>query len=52
MKNKTDTETEKTVYYISRDFVILAIFQYRNNSLNDSNIAFFKAYLATILKAL
>ena len=31
---------------ISRGFVILAIFQCRNNSLNDSTyIAFFRAYL-------
>ena len=30
---ENETETEKT---ISRDFVILAIFQYRNTSLNDS----------------
>ena len=36
MKNETDTETEKTNYYISIGFVILVIFQYRNNSLNDS----------------
>ena len=36
MKDETDTETEKTIYYISRGFVILAIFQYMNNSLNDS----------------
>ena len=36
MKNETDTETEKPIYYISRGFVILEIFQYRNNSLNDS----------------
>ena len=36
MKNETDTETEKTIYYISRGFVILAIFQYMNNSSNDS----------------
>ena len=36
MKNETDTETEKTIYYITRGFVILAIFKYRNNSLNDS----------------
>ena len=32
---KTDTETEKAIYYISRGFVILAIFQF---------IAFFRAY--------
>ena len=36
IKNEADTETEKTVYYISRGFVILAIFQYKNNSLNES----------------
>ena len=53
MKNETDTETETTIYYISRGFVIVAIFQYKNNSLNDSKyIAFFRAYLVTILKAL
>ena len=33
---KNETETENTIYYISRGLVILAIFQYRNNSLNDS----------------
>ena len=32
---KTDTEIEKAIYYISRGFVILAIFQF---------IAFFRAY--------
>ena len=31
MKNETDTETEKTIYYIARGFMILAIFQYRND---------------------
>ena len=31
----TDTETEKTIYYISRGFMIVAIFRFRNNSLND-----------------
>ena len=28
MKNETDTETEKPIYYISTGFVILAILQY------------------------
>ena len=32
--------------------MILTIFQYRNHSLNGSNIAFFIACLVTILKAL
>ena len=36
MKNQTDTETEKTIYYISKGFVILAIFQYRNNFLEPN----------------
>ena len=36
MKNETDTETEKTIYYIYRGFLILEIFQYRINSLNDN----------------
>ena len=36
MKNETDTETEKTIYYISRGFVILAIFQYNLLTLNDA----------------
>ena len=52
MKNETDTETETPIYYISRGFVILEIFQYRNNSLNDSTLAFFRVYLVTILKAI
>jgi hypothetical protein len=51
MKNekdrKIDTEKEKTIKYLSRGFMIRAIFQYRNNSLNDY-IAFFRAYLVTI----
>ena len=33
MKNETDTETEKPIYYISTGFVILKIFQCRNNCL-------------------
>ena len=37
MKNETDTEAEKTIYYISRGFVILEIFQYRNTSLSSLN---------------
>ena len=49
MKIETDTKTEKTIYL---GFVIVAIFQYRNNFSNDGYIAFFRAYLATILKAL
>ena len=41
MKNETGTETEMTIYYFSRSFLFLAIFQYRNNSfLNDINVAF------------
>ena len=54
MKNKT--ETKKTIYYISRGFVILELFKCRNKSLNDSTvqqyIAFFRAYQVIILKAL
>ena len=48
MKNETDKETEKTIYYIARGFVILAIFQYRNTSLDVHSILLSK----TILKAL
>ena len=31
LKNEPDTKTEKTIYYISRGFVILATFPYRNS---------------------
>ena len=51
VKNDKYTEIEKTIYYISRGFVILTIFQY--NLLNDGKYkAFFRAYLVTILNAL
>ena len=50
---KNETDTEKTIYYTSRGLVILAIFQYRNNSFNGGQyIAFCRAYLVIILKAL
>ena len=47
---QTQKEKRLFIYYITRDFAILAIFQYRNNSLNDST--FFRVYLVTILKAI
>ena len=49
MKNETDTET--TIYSISRGFMILTIVQYKNNS-KWQFIAIFRAYLLIILKAL
>ena len=45
MKNETDTETEKTIYYISRGFVILAV---QEELFKWQYLAFFRAYLVTI----